>query len=139
MKHLLLFAGVVAALAVPAGAQLQDGEKPAEISAIDGVIAAGSDDEVTIEVRNDSGTIPAEQQETIFDPLRLAVAAKEDATEPPERGLGLGLYIARRSVEQLGGEIWIDDAEGGGAAFSFTLPAHSGPVEGTDRFGVFRM
>jgi gluconolactonase len=46
MKHLLLFAGVVAAQAVPAGAQLLDGEKPAEISAIDGVIGADSEWEI---------------------------------------------------------------------------------------------
>lgn len=46
MKHLLLFVGVVTALAVPAGAQLLDGEKPAEISAIDGVIAADSEWEI---------------------------------------------------------------------------------------------
>ncbi|MDQ2648351.1 MAG: ATP-binding protein [Actinomycetota bacterium] len=40
-----------------------------------------------------------------------------------QQGVGLGLYIARRSVEQLGGTIWCDDTPGGGARFGFTLPA----------------
>jgi PAS domain S-box-containing protein len=39
------------------------------------------------------------------------------------RGRGLGLYIAKGIVEAHGGAIWIDRADGGGARFSFTLPA----------------
>ena len=86
------------------------------------VIAAGSDDEVTIEVRNDSGTIPAEQQETIFDPLRFAVVAKETATEPPERGLGLGLYIAREIAQAHDGVIDVRSSESEGTTFTIRLP-----------------
>jgi len=37
-------------------------------------------------------------------------------------GAGLGLFIARQLVEAMGGTIKVDDAPGGGAAFSFTLP-----------------
>jgi two-component system phosphate regulon sensor histidine kinase PhoR len=44
-----------------------------------------------------------------------------------QQGVGLGLYIARRSVEQLGGTIWCDDSPGGGARFGFTLPAVGEP------------
>jgi signal transduction histidine kinase len=39
-------------------------------------------------------------------------------------GAGLGLFIARRLVEGMGGTISVDDAPGGGAAFTFTLPVH---------------
>ncbi len=37
-------------------------------------------------------------------------------------GTGLGLYIARNLVEQFGGRIWVEAAEGKGSIFSFTLP-----------------
>lgn len=37
-------------------------------------------------------------------------------------GTGLGLYIARNLVEQFGGRIWVEAAEGKGSTFSFSLP-----------------
>ena len=39
-----------------------------------------------------------------------------------EQGVGLGLFIVRRSVETMGGTAWVEEAPGGGAAFSFSLP-----------------
>ena len=42
---------------------------------------------------------------------------------PAASGVGLGLFLARRAVEAMGGEIWCADAPGGGATFAFTLPA----------------
>jgi two-component system sensor histidine kinase KdpD len=39
-----------------------------------------------------------------------------------ERGLGLGLAICRNIIKAHGGKIWVENREGGGAVFSFTLP-----------------
>jgi two-component system, OmpR family, sensor histidine kinase KdpD len=39
-----------------------------------------------------------------------------------DAGAGLGLSIAKTFVEAHGQSIWVDDAPGGGAKFSFTLP-----------------
>jgi signal transduction histidine kinase len=37
-------------------------------------------------------------------------------------GHGLGLYIAQRLVEAMGGQIWVESEPGEGSRFVFTLP-----------------
>jgi two-component system sensor histidine kinase KdpD len=49
----------------------------------------------------------------------------------PQQGVGLGLYIVRRSVEAMGGTVWVDPVDGGGAAFSFSLPVAGRPQRAT--------
>ena len=44
----------------------------------------------------------------------------------PRLGSGLGLAICKGFVSLLDGDIWIEDTPGGGATFSFTLPAADG-------------
>jgi two-component system sensor histidine kinase VicK len=62
--------------------------------------------------------VPIGDRDRIFDKFtRLG-----DHLTRPQQGVGLGLYIVRRSVEAMGGTVWVDDAPGGGAAFSFSLP-----------------
>jgi K+-sensing histidine kinase KdpD len=41
-----------------------------------------------------------------------------------ESGLGLGLPIVRGLIEAAHGEVWIEDAPGGGAAFRVSLPSY---------------
>jgi PAS domain S-box-containing protein len=62
--------------------------------------------------------VPPVDRERIFDKFtRLG-----DHLTRSQQGVGLGLYIVRRSVEAMGGTAWVDDAPAGGAAFSFSLP-----------------
>jgi signal transduction histidine kinase len=56
--------------------------------------------------------IPADQLEQVFAPF---FTTKAD-------GLGLGLNICRTIVEAHGGFMTVENREGSGAAFSFTLP-----------------
>lgn len=65
--------------------------------------------------------IPSEQRERVFDRFRRLT----DSSETP--GTGLGLYIARGLVEAHGGIIRVDEAEGGGAEFVFTIPIPEDP------------
>ncbi|MBV9949875.1 MAG: histidine kinase, partial [Myxococcales bacterium] len=41
-------------------------------------------------------------------------------------GVGLGLTICRGFVRAHGGRIWVEEREGGGASFRFTLPRARG-------------
>ena len=63
----------------------------------------------------DSGPgVARENAERIFDPFFT--------TKAPGKGTGLGLSIVARTVESLGGTIWVQRAREGGAAFVLLLP-----------------
>jgi two-component system sensor histidine kinase KdpD len=61
--------------------------------------------------------IPEGMRARIFEKFVRAVAPEEHAA-----GMGLGLAICKGIVEAHGGQIWVEQVPGGGAAFSFTLP-----------------
>ena len=70
--------------------------------------------------------------------IEVAVSDQGPGIAPPDRervfeafsrgegsmSSGVGLAICRAIVEAHGGSIWIEDANGGGARFVFTLPVH---------------
>ncbi len=60
--------------------------------------------------------VPAEEQAKAFDEFYRASA------RPESEGTGLGLAIAKAVVLAHGGRIWVEDTEGGGAAFVVRLP-----------------
>jgi PAS domain S-box-containing protein len=89
-------------------------------------IAARVEGDAVETVISDAGPgVPPADRERIFDKFtRLG-----DHLTRPQQGVGLGLYIARRSVEQMDGRIWCDAAPSGGAAFHVSLPVHA-PARG---------
>jgi signal transduction histidine kinase len=63
----------------------------------------------------DSGPgVAAEDREKIFEPFYT--------TKDPGHGTGLGLAIVARSVHEMGGVVWVDNAREGGAAFKMFFP-----------------
>ncbi len=78
----------------------------------------GSDQKLTIEVRDQGRGIDPEDQEAIFQKFRQATNSRN----PLVKGTGLGLAIARALVEQHGGEIHVRSTPGEGSTFYFTLP-----------------
>jgi signal transduction histidine kinase len=71
---------------------------------------------VRITVRDEGIGIPLIDQRRIFDRFERA------ASDRHYGGLGLGLWISRQIVEQMGGQISVRSEPGRGAAFTVALP-----------------
>ena len=71
---------------------------------------------VKISVSDTGPGVPPEYHLEIFDDFfRLPSSDKAE-------GMGLGLAIARRLVQGIGGKIWVESEPGAGCKFSFILP-----------------
>jgi signal transduction histidine kinase len=71
--------------------------------------------DVTTELEDSGPGIAPEIASCLFEPF---------ATHGKAHGTGLGLSICKRIVEEHGGQISAQSAQGRGAIFSFTLPRH---------------
>ncbi|UZX16691.1 sensor histidine kinase [Thermus sp. PS18] len=65
--------------------------------------------EALFRVFDDGPGVPPQARALVFEPFQSFSG-----------GTGLGLFLARRLVESLGGRIWLEEGEG--ASFAFTLP-----------------
>lgn len=71
-----------------------------------------------LEVRDEGPGVAAADQERIFDRfVRLG-----DTLTRESQGAGVGLFIAKRSVEAMGGRIWVESGRGRGATFVVEIP-----------------
>ena len=84
--------------------------------------AAG--EEVIVRVADRGPGFPEEDAERLFDIYyRSPTVARRAA------GAGIGLFVCKSLVEAMGGRIWASDRDGGGAEFSFALPAMADPAD----------
>jgi signal transduction histidine kinase len=74
-------------------------------------------DQILFDVKDHCGGLPTGSHEEMF------VAFQQVGTD--RSGLGLGLSIARRSVELCGGTINVHDLPGEGCVFTLSLPRHT--------------
>lgn len=79
---------------------------------------------VELSVSDQGKGIPADDRERIFEPFTHLPGVRRDRAG----GTGLGLAIGRRIAAAHDGTIAADDAPGGGARFTVTLPAGGGTV-----------
>lgn len=82
------------------------------------VTARGERGAVVVTVHDTGPGVPPEERPHVFDRFYRGRNARDGRTP----GTGLGLYVCRRLIEAHGGRIWVE-AEGGGSAVSFSLPA----------------
>lgn len=72
-------------------------------------------------IKDNGVGIPQKQQRQVFDKFFRSDNILKYQTE----GTGLGLYIAKNIIEQIGGRIWFKSKEDVGTLFSFSLPLKS--------------
>ena len=82
------------------------------------VVAHARDDVAEVVVRDNGAGIPPEHLHRIFERFYRVDKARSRASG----GTGLGLSIARDLARAQGGELGVENAEGGGAAFRLSLP-----------------
>lgn len=82
-------------------------------TAID-IALADEGERLRITVRDRGGGMAADVLGRVGEPFYT--------TKPPDRGMGLGLFLSRTVVEQLGGELRIDSAPGCGTSVALVLP-----------------
>lgn len=87
-------------------------------------ISAGNGGEhILVRVEDHGAGVPPELRKAVFERGRRASDAP---------GSGLGLYVSRELMKQQLGNLWVEDASSGGAAFVMAVPA--GPVAITSSF-----
>ncbi len=82
------------------------------------VVVDEDGENVYVRVKDSGPGIPEAEHERIFAPFYQV----ENPLTRQHPGLGLGLTIAKRVVEEHGGRIWVDSAPGKGATFVIMLP-----------------
>jgi PAS domain S-box-containing protein len=71
-------------------------------------------DAVEVAVADEGIGIPPSERDRIFSKFYKAGS---------RQGTGLGLFIARGLVREMGGQLWVESEEGEGSRFAFDLPA----------------
>ena len=82
-------------------------------------ITRTEDGGVRVAVSDTGPGVPAAEREALFEPFRQA----EGTLTRRHDGIGLGLPIARKLIRLHGGDLWLEEAPGGGCRAVFTLPS----------------
>ena len=77
------------------------------------VSARAEPDSLLVEIADRGPGVPEEERERVFEKFFHGKVSK---------GAGLGLAICRAILTAHGGRIWVEERDGGGAAFRFALP-----------------
>lgn len=76
------------------------------------------DGSLTVRVKDTGIGIPKEKQKTMY----VKFQRDKNAVAANEKGMGLGLYVVKKIIEQRGGSISFETKEGEGTTFTITVP-----------------
>jgi len=109
----------------------------AVVNAIDAIEASARPGTVTIEARRTDGHISFTVDDTGpgLSPEALDRVFEPFFTTKGERGTGLGLTISLGLAKAMGGRLWLQNLEGGGARLTAELPAEAVARERESRSG----
>ena len=109
----------------------------AVVNAIDAIEASGRPGSITIEARRTDGhiTFTVDDTGSGLSPEALERVFEPFFTTKGERGTGLGLTISLGLVKGIGGRLWLQNLEGGGARLTAELPAEAVTMEPEPRSG----
>jgi len=109
----------------------------AVVNGIDAIEAGGRPGSITIEARRTDGHISFTVDDTGpgLSPEALERVFEPFFTTKGDRGTGLGLTISLGLVKALGGRLWLQNVEGGGARLTAELPAEAVAREREPRSG----
>ena len=91
--------------------------------------ARETQNKILVEVEDSAPVISDEEKSKLFDPYFRGGNEDERERIP---GLGLGLAICKKLVEQHQGKIWIENESGKGNTFIFSLPIWNGEQPESD-------
>lgn len=83
---------------------------------------------VKVSVSDTGPGIPPEYHQEVFDDF-FRLPSNENQSD----GMGLGLAIARRLVNGMGGKLWVESEPGAGCKFSFLVPLNPSPSSAAKR------
>jgi signal transduction histidine kinase len=89
----------------------------------------GGEDVVAVAVHNHGASIPPDELDGIFNPMKARVAPRVSSDRGPTGSLGLGLYIAERIVSAHDGRIEVRSSVEGGTTFTVYLPREERPAD----------
>jgi two-component system sensor histidine kinase MtrB len=102
---------------------LQHGAPPVVIS----LVGQQPDGSVELVVTDDGPGVDPDLVPTMFSRVHTLGRVSRDRS----RGTGLGLSLVRGLVEAMGGRVWYENGQPGGAAFHLTLPAPRNRPDGS--------
>jgi signal transduction histidine kinase len=95
------------------------------------VVLEQTGDSVRLEVRDTGIGVPQDAKKKLFSKFYRA----ENAQSVRPDGTGLGLYLAKRVVQDQGGTIIFNSVEGKGSTFGFVLPLNPQPAKHEEKNG----